>query len=73
MVASQGKGHHNMLCRFWIVQLREGLCLPATCPLVPRSGRRVALAQARRAGIMPGLVSQVYSQIEIVGSYICFR
>ena len=36
--------------------MRSGL--PATCPLVPCNGRRVALAQARRAGIKPNSTSR---------------
>jgi hypothetical protein len=32
-------------------------CLPATCPLVPRSCRRVASAQARRAGTAISVVA----------------
>jgi hypothetical protein len=51
--------------------------LPATCPLVPCNGRRVALAQARRAGdiskrIPPGLAVvkyvQAVAQIPFAGS-----
>ena len=39
----QGKRGH-MICGFGVRLCCQGLCLPATCPLVPRSGRR---AQAR--------------------------
>ena len=52
----QGKGRPSMAVLGYAV-VRRLLCLPATCQAVPVFGRRVALAQVRRAGGQPsGLV-----------------